>query len=170
MYITHIFRVHLHKRLLIVCLIIYIYICMYVCIYIYMCVCVTTFAYNMQHIQYLRRGDESQELVGTGRREWRGWEGFRRGLVEEGQCEAILSAVLESVGRGKECAGDLTYYTWHSICGILHSTMVWFDVRLYSLYNRIDTPTFHIVQVIFYIPGSSQHTWHSAGTGSNGIF
>ena len=145
------------------------------CIYIYMFICVYNHYYHDSKLWvalllfYLRRGDESQELVGTGRREWRGWEGFRRWWRRR-QCEAILSAVLESVGRGKECAGDLTYYTWHSICGILHSTLDWFDVRLYSLYYRIDRPTFHTVQVTFYIPGSSLHTWHSTGTGNNGIF
>jgi len=49
----------------------------------------------------LERGDESGE---DGRDFGGGW--WRRR-----QCEAILSAVLESVGRGKECAGGLTYYT-----------------------------------------------------------
>ena len=69
------------------------------------------YVYTHSTCIYLRRGDESQELVGTGRREWRGWEDFGGGWWRRRQCEAILSAVLESVGRGKECAGDLTYYT-----------------------------------------------------------
>ena len=121
--------------------------------------------------QDLRRGDESQELVGTGRTRVERMGGISAGVGGGGGSARLYWVpFLESVGRGKECAGDLTYYTWHSICGILHSTMDWFDVRLYSLYYRIDTPTFHTVQIIFYIPGSSLHTWHSTGTGNNGIF
>ena len=70
------------------------------------------------YIYYLRRGDESQELVGTGRREWRGWEGFRRGLVEEAavrgyiECRFGIRGEREGMCRRLDIL-YLTLHMWH---------------------------------------------------------
>ena len=68
--------------------------------------------------QDLRRGDESQELVGTGRREWRGWEGLRRGLVEEAavrgyiECRFGIRGEREGMCRRLDIL-YLTLHMWH---------------------------------------------------------
>ena len=67
---------------------------------------------------HLRRGDESQELVGTGRREWRGWEGFQRGLVEEAavrgyiECRFGIRGEREGMCRRLDIL-YLTLHMWH---------------------------------------------------------
>ena len=75
---------------------------------------------------YLRRGDESQELVGTGRREWRGWEGFRRGLVEEaavrGYIECRFGIREEREGMCRRL--DILYLALHMWHFTFHTGLV----------------------------------------------
>ena len=74
----------------------------------------------------LRRGDESQELVGTGRRERRGWEGFRRGLVEEAAVRGYIECCFGIRGeREGMCRRlDILYLTLHMWHFTFHTGLV----------------------------------------------
>ena len=99
--------------------------------------------------QNLRRGDESQELVGTGRREWRGWEGFRRGLVEEAAVRGYIECRFGIRGEGRN-----VQETWHTILDTPYVAFYiphWTGPTLgFTVYTTESTPLHFILYKLYF--------------------